>query len=139
MTIDIDRHEAKDMQKVLDRTYQIVFGGERPEGDQFSKYALIARDEEGAMLGYCTIRPVDDKTVFVPFGGIMPGLRGEKSFEVAAAIRDFLLNGQYNKITGVIDSENVMALSLGFKLGFRIVGMRAHESRLLIEVATVKK
>lgn len=137
MRIEIDRHEAKDMQRVLDKAYQVVFGGERPEGDLFSKYALIARDDEGALLGYATLREVDDKTVFIPFGGIMPGLRGEKSLEISMAIRNFLFE-QYTKITGVVASENVAALSLGFKLGFRVVGMRTHEGQLLLEMATKK-
>ena len=110
----------------------LVFGEQRdPWLDRIS-YALLACDGDDT-VGYVTCRELGDGTVYWQYGGALKEFRGIKSVRGFEAFLKFA-SERYKRVTTLVENDNVGYLHLLMKNGFRAIGIRYFEGKILLEM-----
>lgn len=121
--------------KVLAKdAHLIVFGEGRAESKDRIDYALVAEHPSVGIFGYVTARELDEDTVYWQFGGAFPNAK--KTRLAVDGYRSFIswtLDHGYKRICTFIENENTTMLKLAMFHGFRVIGVRNFEGKILLE------
>lgn len=119
---------------ISENCHAAVFHERRPkEHDRCDYCLLITDDEKKLMVGYLTIRELDQDTAYSSFGGTFPEYRG-----TLAGVRGYdmfltFLKSHYKQMSTLIDNENVAMLKLAARSGLKIFGIRNVQGKVLLE------
>lgn len=132
-TFEVKRIEANDwVDKFSELAHKLVFEKHKPaEWDRIDFALLVVQGEK--LIGYATCREHDSKTLYLQYGGAFPGTR-ETSMSLPAYIRLIeWCRENYEKVTTVIENDNIVYLKFAMRVGFRIVGLRIFKETVLLE------
>ena len=121
--------------KVLAKdAHLIVFNEGRPAGKDRIDYALVAESDSVGIFGYVTARELDEDTVYWQFGGAFPNSKKSKlAVDGYRAFIQWTLEHDYKRICTYIENENTTMLKLAMFHGFRVIGVRNFEGKILLE------
>lgn len=126
----INKHEWSPLSE---KAHLIAFNKSKPSDWDRIDYALVVANGETPM-GYVTCREVDAKTVYWQFGGAFPGTKGTPmTWQGYQAFVEWCKLRGYDRITTLIENENVAMLKMAMKVGFRIQGIRYAQGSVLLE------
>lgn len=113
--------------------FKVVFGEWRPSSKDRIDYALIAEHASHGIFGYVTCRDHDEDTVYWQFGGAFPNAAKKKL--AVDGYRAFIrwTMERYDRIYTFIENNNVTMLKLAMHHGFKVVGVRNYEGKILLE------
>lgn len=132
MLIEVDQLNPKQWEQVSEKAHLVVFNTTKPKDWDRIDFALIVRRGED-LMGYLTAREHDAHTLYLQYGGAFPGTRDSSlSFVAYKAMVDFCKD-RYPRITTIVENNNFVYLKMAMKVGFKIVGVRVHQSSVLLE------
>lgn len=124
----------EDWAELSEAAHLVAFDRRRPCGTDRIDYAAVAEDSDGTPVGYITVHEVDAETTYWQFGGSFPGSRGTaKVVRAYEAFLDWTKRAGYRHVFTLIDNMNTPMLRLAMKVGFRIMGAKLHDGRVLVE------
>lgn len=106
-----------------------------PGGFYKIDYALLVGDPESPLpRGYCTVRELDDESVYWQYGGAFPGtINSIHSARCYEALVEWTKQ-RYERITTYVQNTNVAYLKLCMHFGFRIIGVKNFKGRIFVEL-----
>jgi RimJ/RimL family protein N-acetyltransferase len=119
--------------ELSEAAHHVVFEEKRSWDMDRIDYALIC-EEGGVPCGYLTARELDKESVYWQYGGAFPGTHSSsRAVAVYEALIDWTLE-RYQRITTLVENENVRYLKLALHAGFRIIGCRFFNGIILVEL-----
>lgn len=101
-------------------------------------YALMIEANDEA-VGYCTVREMDEDSVYWQFGGGLPNVtESSRAVEAYKALIEWT-HARYQRITTLVENTNVRYLKLAMHFGFRIIGCRMFRGDVLVELLNERK
>lgn len=116
--------------------HRAVFNEHLPPGLERIDYALVAAEGDKP-VAYMTVRELDAETVYLKRGGAFDPL--EKLYRLPV-YRMFLcwLDERYERMTTLVQNENVPYLKLAMAAGFRVIGIRTFDGEIFLELLRKK-
>jgi len=132
MTVQIKVLSPEEWYRYAEEAHKLVFNHHRDPWIDRINFAWVTYDEVGA-IGFVTCREFDCHTLYWQHGGALQERRG------VAAIKSFeaILNkarDKYRRVTTLVENDNVNYLHLIMKYGFRVIGLRVFEGKILLEL-----
>lgn len=128
----VDRILPKEWREQSEAAHTVVFGKRKPASWDRLDFILVAGDGK-TPAGYVSCREHDAETVYWQFGGSFPGARDTlSSFKAFSAFVEWT-RPKYKRATCLIENDNLVMLKMAMKVGFRIVGVRCFEGKVLLE------
>ncbi len=117
-----------------EKAHLIAFGKSKPKEWDRIDFAIIMADSETAQIvGYLTCREFDHETLYLQYGGSMPGSKGTpKTLEGFNAAMLWAAT-VYKRVTCLVENDNYPMLNLAMKAGFKITGLRGYMGNVLLE------
>lgn len=118
--------------------HKTVFGTVRAGAlDVNISYALLlVEDPRGEPLAYVTVQEQDEGVVYWKFGGSFPPARNRAGmFRWYETLLSIERQMGRKRIYTFIENDNLTMLRMAAKAGFRIVGTRNFEGRVLVDHA----
>lgn len=112
-----------------------VFGEESdPAMDRIDGVLFVLSEPEDKPAAYVQFRYHDAESMYWPYGGAFPGLKGSGDSRLAlgAVIQECWALGM-KRISFLVENDNVKMLKLAMNAGFRIVGVRMYKNKVLLE------
>lgn len=135
MNIQIMKISAMDWKvHFSENAHLISFVEKRPASMDRIDYALLAVEPEKNALGFATIRELDAESAYIQYGGPFPTIKSTINiYKVYQKFLD-LMQGQYKRLTCLVENDNLPYLKLAMKCGFRIIGVRTFKGSILVEL-----
>lgn len=115
--------------------HKISFDEKRPGDMNRIDFALLViNKEKNEPAGFCTVRELDNESIYWQYGGAFPGTIGTV---YVAPIYDALIDWckkKYKRISTLVSNKNVPYLKLCMKYGFRIIGVRLFQGEVYVEL-----
>jgi len=129
----VERLEKEEWRELSENAHRAVFAEYKPAAKERIDYALISL-KEGVLQGYCTVRELDGDSVYWQYGGAFP--TSEKSIHAYRSYEAFVdyCAERYERITTLVENENVRYLKLAMHFGFRIIGCRLFGGQVFVEL-----
>lgn len=113
--------------------HKLVFGELKPASKDRISYALLfVKAEE--VVGYVTVRELDDENVYWQFGGLLTrfrrGLLGVQCFEMALEWQ----KARSKRVVMYTENTNLPMLKMALAYGFRIIGTRTFKQFLMVDL-----
>ena len=120
-------------QAIASDAHRVAFGELRSPNKDRIDYALVAEHNSKGIFGYVTAYEHDEETVYWQFGGAFPN--SAKTKLAVDGYRAFIrwTMERYKRIYTIIENENTTMLKLAMHHGFRIVGVRNFQGKILLE------
>lgn len=132
MKIEVVQLSPKQWEQLSEKAHLVAFDTHKPKEWDRIDFALLAQNEKD-LMGYVTCREHDAESLYWQYGGAFPGTRETSlSFSVYRELIAFCQK-KYKRLSTLIGNENVAMLKMAMKVGFRIVGVRVHQGRVLLE------
>lgn len=134
MSIEVKEFKPEEWYRYAEEAHKLVFNTQRdPWVDRIS-FAWLAHDSNG-VIGYVTCRELDNTSLYWQFGGALPESKG---FMAVRGFQAFLnkARDKYRRVTTLVENSNVAYLHLLMKMGFRVIGLRVFEGKILLELFT---
>lgn len=113
-----------------------VFNEYRPRELERIDYALLATSAaKDDIVGYVTVRELDNESAYWQFGGAVENMRSTPL--VVAAYRGFIGKMKetgYKRVSTLVENQNVRYLRLAMAHGFRVIGTRATQGKVYVEL-----
>jgi hypothetical protein len=133
-SIVVNIYKAEEWAEFAEAAHLAVFKENRPNEMNRIDFALLAV-EDGVPLGYGAFREADHQMVYMQYGGAFPSSYGTpKAWYSYSAIVDKLKEIGYKYATTLIENDNMRMMKMAFKKGFRIIGVRNFEGKILCEL-----
>ncbi len=133
MNIEVEKIHSKDWAYLSEDAHLIAFQELRPVESERIDFALVAKRMPDKLMGYITCREHDSETLYWQFGGAFPGTRESSlTFKAYQKFVDFCQT-RYKRVTTIIENDNVVMLKMAMRVGFRVVGIRFYEGKVLLE------
>lgn len=133
MRIRIEQIQPMQWRLFSERAHLLCFGKNKPVTWDRIDFALLGLEQDEP-LGYITCREVDATTLYWQFGGAFPAIRGSfHSFRVYEEFVKFCKDQCYERITTLIENDNLPMLKMAMKVGFRVIGVRTFKGSILLE------
>lgn len=116
--------------------HKLVFKEIKPATrDRISYAVLIVKDEE--VIGYVTVREMDDENVYWQFGGVIPKFR--KSMTAVKCIETAIewQKQRSRRIVTYVENTNLPMLKFYLSYGFLIIGTRTFEGKVMVDLMKV--
>lgn len=116
--------------------HKLVFKEIKPATrDRISYAVLIVKDEE--VIGYVTVRELDDENVYWQFGGVIPKFR--KSMTAVKCIETAIewQKQRSRRIVTYVENTNLPMLKFYLSYGFLIIGTRTFEGKVMVDLMKV--
>lgn len=131
--IDVERVEKSEWSSVSESAHSAVFQEIRPKEWDRIDYALLTV-EDGRLYGYCTVRELDSKSIYLQYGGAFPpASKSVKAYRCYGALINYFV-GKYEHVTTLVENTNVAYLKLAMAFGFRIIGVRFFSGEIFVEL-----
>jgi RimJ/RimL family protein N-acetyltransferase len=119
---------------LAERAHLSVFDETRAKDMDRIDFALLMLNYE-MLQGYITCRELDKESLYWQFGGAFPSAHStiRSSLAYDEAIRWCKEQG-YKRITTLVENENVRYLKMAMHYGFRIIGCRFFDGKILVEL-----
>jgi hypothetical protein len=132
MTVQVRQLTPEEWYRYAEEAHKAVFKKQRnPWIDRIS-FAWVTYDE-GGVIGYVTCKETDAESLYWQYGGSIDERRGYisvKSFEaILGKAKD-----KYRRLSTLVENDNVNYLHLCMKYGFRVIGLRVFEGKILLEL-----
>lgn len=115
--------------------HESVFGETMPPGYDRIDYALVAVDQgSDKPVGYVTVREFDADTAYMKHGGAFEPIKSTVYSFRTYSVFILWLRTKYKKITTLVENSNVVYLKMALSAGFRVIGVRVFEKRVLLEL-----
>lgn len=120
---------------VSEGTHFEVFGTYKPKEWDRIDYALFAvKEGEKLPVGYMTCREISNDAVYWQFGGSFKEIRGTtSSWRCYQAFVDWTKE-RYKCVHTYTENGNLPYLKMALKAGFKIVGTRAWENKVYLDL-----
>lgn len=110
-----------------------VFNEKRKFEMERIDYALLIKEGE-TLLGYLTAREFDADSVYWQYGGCFPtSLDSFKAVHCYEKFLEWTRAQHYKRITTLIENDNIRYMKLAMKFGFKVIGVRLFEGKVLVE------
>lgn len=130
----VKRFSSQEWKNYAEDAHKIVFGEIRPHEMNRIDFALATIKDE-VPLTYGTYREVDSDTIYMQYGGAFPSSRGGVlAWEGYSRTIDELQSMGYKYATTLIENDNLPMLKFALKKGFRVIGVRNFEGKILCEL-----
>lgn len=132
--IEVRKISKEQWKTMSEDAHLICFDEKRPASMDRIDYALLnVRDE--IPLNYCTVRELDEESVYWQYGGAFPNTKGtvQSARSYARNIKWTFEQG-YKRITTFVDNKNTEMFRIQLKCGFRVIGMRHFKNDLYLEL-----
>jgi ribosomal protein S18 acetylase RimI-like enzyme len=116
--------------------HKLVFKEIKPATrDRISYALLIVKDEE--VIGYVTVREMDDENVYWQFGGVIPKFR--RSMTAVKCIETAIewQKARSRRIVTYVENTNLPMLKFYLSYGFLIIGTRTFEGKVMVDLMKV--
>lgn len=132
--IVIDRLTANHWKEFSERAHAVCFDEHKPASWDRIDFALVAR-RGTELLGYMTCRESSEISLYWQYGGSFPGTRGTTlSWKIYQELSDYCML-HYATISTMIENTNTVMLKMALKIGFRVIGCRTIQGKILLELA----
>lgn len=133
--VEISRLDPEQWSAFSEDAHRACFSELRPAYTDRIDYAILAHDPDSrGVLGYTTVRELDNESVYWQFGGVFDNIsKGPLVYKVYLALIEYMRKN-YKRITTLVENTNVSYLKLSMKAGFRIVGVRMYKGAILVEL-----
>lgn len=112
----------------------VVFGTRRPaEIDRIDYALMIERKDTGKPAGYATVQELGEGVAHIQFAGAFPETRATLHTVRGLMVGLTFLKEQYTAVNCRVENTNTPMLRLAMRVGFKIVGVRMHEGRVLLD------
>lgn len=131
--INVERVEKEQWKEMSESAHRAVFSEIKLSETERIDYALLAT-EDGKLYGYCTVRELDQDSIYWQYGGAFPP--SEKSIRAVRAYEAFIkyCSDRYKRISTLVSNENIRYLRLAMAHGFRIIGVRTFRQEIFVEL-----
>lgn len=116
--------------------HKLVFKEMKPGyRDRISYALLIVKDED--VIGYVTVREMDDENVYWQFGGVIPQFR--KSMTAVKCIETAIewQKQRSRRIVTYVENTNLPMLKFYLSYGFLIIGTRTYDGKVMVDMIKV--
>lgn len=135
MKLEVHQMQPPQWAQFSKNAHKICFSEIRePEMDRID-YALVVIDElKRNPVGYITARELDAKSVYWQHGGAFPN--SEKTLWAYQAYLKCMkwTKERYDRVTTLVESNNVRYLKMAMAVGFRVIGVRIFKGQVLCEL-----
>lgn len=129
----VERIEKEDWKELSESAHRAVFDERRNADCERIDYALLAV-RDGVLQGYCTVRELDSDSVYWQYGGAFPpAAKSRFAYEAYSGFVEYTKE-RYERITTLVENENVRYLKLAMHFGFRIIGCRFFGGQTFVEL-----
>lgn len=130
--IKVEVVKPHDWAAITNLLHHCVFGSHlKPDQERIS-FALLGRKDD-EVLGFVTCLETDSNTLYWKFGGTVPGARQTSMSWLLYQRFVNLCKEKYERITTLIENDNITMLKMAMKVGFRIIGVRIYNGQILLE------
>lgn len=135
VAIEISQLDPDQWSVFSEDAHRACFSEYRPAYKDRIDYALLAHDPyTRGILGYVTIRELDDESAYWQYGGAFPSIaKGTYVLRTYLKFVEFMSN-RYKRVSTLVENTNVSYLKLAMKAGFRIIGTRNFKGIVLVEL-----
>lgn len=131
--IEVSKLSSEEWKSYSEDAHKIAFKEIRPASWDRIDYALLGT-ELGILYGYLTARELDAKSVYWQYGGAFPpSMKSPKAVKGYGAFIQYARE-RYDRITTLVENENITYLKLAFAFGFRVIGVRCFENKIYCEL-----
>lgn len=132
--IEISKMSSDEWAMHAELAHKVVFGENRPAEMNRIDFALMAHNGP-TPLTYGTYREVDSQTIYMQYGGAFPGTeKTALAWHAYSRTIDELQSMGYKYATTLIENDNIPMLKFAMKKGFRVIGVRTFEGKILCEL-----
>jgi hypothetical protein len=132
VSVEIKQFTPEEWYRYAEEAHKAVFKQQRdPWLDRIS-FAWLIYKEDG-VIGYVTCKETDSESLYWQYGGSIDekrGLASARGFE--AILRK--AEKSYRRLSTLVENDNVNYLHLCMKHGFRVIGLRVFEGKILLEL-----
>jgi hypothetical protein len=135
VNIEIEKLSSSDWKALAADAHKVVFEEIRPAYMDRIDYALLAVNRNSNVpLCYVTVRELDNESVYWQFGGAFPSAK-----DSIVAFRAYQAGlrwtkDRYERVTTLVENQNVRYLKMAMAMGFRIIGVRTFKGQVLCEL-----
>lgn len=135
----VDKLTPEEWAGMSENAHVAVFQEIRPSLMNRVDYAMVV-SEEAKVLGFTTVRELDNESVYWQFGGILPEMR-KSSFSIRSyfAIADWSFSQGVKNISTVIENTNTVMLKLALRMGFVIIGTKTLDGKIYVDLYLKKE
>lgn len=132
VNVDIELLTREQWRPLSENAHLICFSESKPvEMDRIDFALLVKRGSQ--LLGYCTCRETDSKTLYWQYGGAFPGAKGTSLSLPGYIGLVWWTKQRYDRVSTFIENNNLVMLKMAMKVGFRIIGIKTFDGRILVE------
>lgn len=113
--------------------HKIVFKEIKPASRDRISYALLVVKDE-VVIGYVTVREIDDETVYWQFGGVVPQFRRSITAVKCVEMATDWQRAHSKRIVTYTENTNLPMLKLHLSYGFKIVGTRTYMGKVMVDM-----
>jgi len=122
------------VEQYSENAHKIAFAKHKPAAWDRIDFALLAVNEtDNQIMGYLTCREHDHETIYLQFGGAMPGTKGSGRTQLAFGVMLDHLFSLYKRVTFLVENDNFAMLKLAMNAGFKVIGIRNYHGTVLLE------
>lgn len=122
------------VEQYSENAHKIAFNRSKPAHWDRIDFALLAVNEvDNVPMGYITCREHDHETIYIQFGGAMPGTKGSGKSQIVFDLMLDHLYSLYKRVTFLVENDNFAMLKLAMNAGFKIIGIRNYHGIVLLE------
>lgn len=125
--------EADWKERFSENFHKLVFKEIKPATrDRISYALLVVKDEE--VIGYVTVREMDDENVYWQFGGVVP--KYQRTMTAVKCIENAIDWQRKNslRIVTYVENTNLQMLRFYLAYGFLIMGTRTFQGRVMVDL-----
>jgi RimJ/RimL family protein N-acetyltransferase len=129
--VQVSEEEWKE--RFSENFHKLVFKEIKPASrDRISYALLIIRGEE--VVGYVTVREMDDENVYWQFGGVIP--KYQRTITAVKAIESGIewQRQRSRRIVTYVENTNLQMLRFYLSYGFLVVGTRTFAGRVMVDL-----
>lgn len=132
--MEIHVFDSISWRQYAESAHLILFNEKRPKEMNRIDFALMATEKE-IPLGYITIRELDNESIYWQYGGIFPSIKDTAvAFRVYRRGIEYCIAQGYKNISTLVDNTNIVMIKFAFKMGFKIIGIRYFDGKILCEL-----
>lgn len=131
--VEVIQVSAEEWPKYSENIHKLVFKEIKPASRDRISYALLFVKEQ-EVIGYVTVRELDDENVYWQFGGVLTrfrrGLLGCQCFEMALEWQ----KARSKRVVMYVENKNLPMLKMALAYGFLIIGTRTFREFTMVDL-----
>ena len=133
MTVKLEKLSPSEWALISESAHMTCFKEERKKSMDRIDYALLTT-RDGVPCSYVTVRELDSRSVYWQYGGAFPSAeKGIKAFNDYCSFVSWHCE-RYDRVTTLIENNNIAMLKMALHCGFRIIGIRYFNNSILLEL-----